>query len=142
MTKSGQVIVLEMQGHGRTADTDRPYSYAALADDVAGLLKHLEIGTAAILGYSLGATVALATAIRHPALIEQLIFVSGVFRYEGWLKEVRDVLTTIGPELFEPTPLKTEYDRGSDPAHWPAFVTKLAAFDQAPFDSGPSRSGR
>ena len=137
LAKSRKVIALEMQGHGRTADTDRPFSYAALADDVAALLKHLDIEEANILGYSFGATVALETTIRHPALVQNLVFVSSVFRHDGWLKEVRDVFAMIGPELFEPTRLKSEYDRlAPDSGHWKAFVTKLAAFDLEPFDLG------
>lgn len=140
LAKSRKVIALEMQSHGRTADTDRPLSYAALADDVAGLLKHLHIGAADILGYSLGATVALETAIRHPQLVAKLVFVSSVFRHDGWLKEVRNIFDMLAPEFFEQTPLKSEYDRlAPDPGYWKAFVTKVATFDRQPFDLGADK---
>jgi pimeloyl-ACP methyl ester carboxylesterase len=137
LAKSRRVIALEMQGHGRTADSERPFSYGALADDVAAVLKHLGIAKADVLGYSLGGTVALETAIRHPALVQTVIFISSVFRYDGWVKEARDLFPTLSSEFFEKTLLKTEYDRlAPDRAHWSAFVTKLAKFDATPFDLG------
>lgn len=61
-----QVIAVELQGHGHTADIDRPRSYEAMADDIAALLKYLGIEQADVMGYSLGGGVALQTAIRHP----------------------------------------------------------------------------
>src|SRR5579864_1144392 len=61
-----QVIGVDLYGHGRTALTDRPIDFAQMADDIAGLMDHLGLDNANLLGYSLGATVALQTAIRHP----------------------------------------------------------------------------
>src|SRR6185436_15497392 len=66
LSKSRQVIAVEMQGHGRTADIDRDFSYDNLADDVAALLDHLRIKPADLLGLSLGGGVAMEVAIRHP----------------------------------------------------------------------------
>ena len=43
LAKTRQVIAVEMQGHGRTADTDRPMSFATMGDDIAALLDHLKI---------------------------------------------------------------------------------------------------
>jgi pimeloyl-ACP methyl ester carboxylesterase len=137
LARSRTVIALEMQGHGRTADSERPFSYSTLADDVAGVLKHVGIGRADVLGYSLGGTVALESAIRHPTLVQNVIFISSVFRYDGWVKEARDLFPTLSPGFFEKTPLKAEYDRlAPDRRHWGAFVTKLAKFDATPFDLG------
>ena len=137
LSKKRKVIALEMQGHGRTADIERPYSYKALADDVAELLKYLKIKRADILGYSLGGTVALQTAIKYPDLIRKLIFISSVYKYKGWIQAARDIFPTITPEFFEKTPLKTEYDRlAPNPAHWTDWVNKMSAFDAASFDLG------
>ena len=69
LSKSRQVIAVEMQGHGRTADIDRDFSYDNLADDVAALLDHLRIKPADLLGLSLGGGVAMEVAICHPGLM-------------------------------------------------------------------------
>src|SRR5690606_30134291 len=65
LSKDRKVIVTEMQGHGRTKDISRELSYEAMADDVSGLLKHLKIDSADILGYSMGGGVAFQVAVRH-----------------------------------------------------------------------------
>ena len=75
-----RVIVVDLQAHGRTADIDRPLSYEAMAGDIAALMKHLGIGKAALMGYSLGAGVALRAAIQHPELVAKLVVVSTVFK--------------------------------------------------------------
>lgn len=71
-----QVIAVEMQGHGRTADIDRPLRYEWLADDIAALLAQIEIAQADLFGWSLGAGVALQTAIRHPERVHKLVLAS------------------------------------------------------------------
>ena len=58
LSKNRQVIAVELQGHGHTADADRPFSFENMADDVSALLKYLKIDSADILGYSLGGMVA------------------------------------------------------------------------------------
>lgn len=137
LAKKHKVIALELQGHGRTADIDRDYSFDVMAEDVAGLLKYLNINNAAVLGYSLGATVALNFTIKHPEMVNKLVFISSVYKSDGWIPSVRNLFPMIKPEFFEHTPLKTEYNRlAPDTAHWKAWVTKLAKFDATPFDLG------
>lgn len=137
LAKNHKVIALEMQGHGHTADIDRPISYKGLADDVAGLLKYLKIDSADVLGYSLGGTVAYEFAILHPAMLKKLVLISTVYKYNGWQKEVLDVLSTFKPEFFDQTPLKPAYEKvAPDPAHWRAFLTKYMTFDKENFDLG------
>lgn len=85
---SRQVIVVEMQGHGHTADVDRPFSYEQFADDTAALIAHLGFQQADVLGYSLGGGMALQTAIRHPNYVRKLIVVSAPCRRTGWYPDV------------------------------------------------------
>lgn len=69
LSQGRQVIVVDMQGHGRTADIDRPFTFEQMADDMAALLKHLKIEQTDVFGYSMGGTIGLALAIRHPSLV-------------------------------------------------------------------------
>jgi pimeloyl-ACP methyl ester carboxylesterase len=73
LAKSRQVIAVEMQGHGRTADIDRDFSYDNLADDIGALLDYLKIAKADIIGYSMGASAAMNMAIRHPNQVRKVV---------------------------------------------------------------------
>jgi pimeloyl-ACP methyl ester carboxylesterase len=88
LAETRQVIAVEMQAHGHTADIDRPFSFEFLADDIAALLADLELANADILGYSLGGGVALQIAIRHPKLVRKLVIVSAPYKSNGWYAEV------------------------------------------------------
>src|SRR5215213_1787415 len=71
-----QVIAFDMQGHGRTADIDRPLSLEQLADDIAAAIQQLGLQQADIFGYSLGAGVALHLVTRHPEVVRKLVLAS------------------------------------------------------------------
>ena len=88
MAKTHKVIAIHLRGHGFSTDSDAPWSSEAMADDVAAVLKHLGIGKARFMGYSLGAGVSLQVAIRHPELVEKLVSVSVAFRTDGNYPEV------------------------------------------------------
>src|SRR2546430_830570 len=53
LAKGRQVIGVDLQGHGRTADIDRPIRTEVMADDIAALIKHLKLERPDIMGYSL-----------------------------------------------------------------------------------------
>src|SRR5580704_12887489 len=76
LAASRQVIAVELQGHGHTADTGRPMTIEALAGDVVALLDHLEIAEADLFGFSLGGLVACAVALSAPARVGRLIIAS------------------------------------------------------------------
>src|SRR3989442_3806841 len=75
-----QVIVVDLQGHGRTADIDRPLDLRLMADDIAALIDHLKLVKPDVVGYSLGGGVALQVAVRHPDKVERLVIVSANIR--------------------------------------------------------------
>src|SRR5919108_4760680 len=104
LARSRQVIAVEFQGHGHTADVDRPITYENLADDTAALLRHLGIGNADVYGYSLGGGVALQVAIRHPDMVRKLVIVSAPYTSDGQYPEVVATIEQITPELFAGTP--------------------------------------
>src|SRR6266436_6567390 len=111
LSKTRKVIGVEMQGHGRTADIKRDLSYENLADDVAGLLDHLKIPSADIIGYSLGAGVAMQCAIRHPEKVRKVVSISAPIRRDGWVKEANDAWPNFSPEIFKGTPAETEREK-------------------------------
>ena len=80
-----KVIAVHLQGHGRTKDIDRPLRFEQLADDVAALIRHLGLGKAALVGYSLGGAVALRTAIQHPEAASRLVVISEPCKHDGWV---------------------------------------------------------
>lgn len=91
--KEHQVIAVEMQAHGRTADIDRPLSFAQDADDISELLKYLKIPKADIMGFSNGGTTALQFAIRHPEMARKVIVASAIAKRSGaqpWLWPMMD----------------------------------------------------
>lgn len=140
LSKNYQVIALELQGHGRTQDIDRPFSFENMADDVAALLKFLKIDSADIFGYSMGGGVAQQVAIRHPGLVRRLIITSSVYKYEGWSPETRAILPMLTPEMFEATPIKQEYDKlAPDPKHWKEFINKMKKFVTTTYDFGADK---
>ncbi|QIH32735.1 alpha/beta hydrolase [Sphingobacterium sp. DR205] len=130
-----KVIVAEMQGHGRTRDISRKISYESMADDVSGLLKHLKIDSADILGYSMGGGIAYQLAIRHPDQVRRLIVLSGSYKHDGWWPDVEKMYSTINADMFKGSPIEKQYDSlGNDPKHFPEFVKKVIQIDLEPYD--------
>ncbi|WP_404402897.1 alpha/beta fold hydrolase [Pelagibacterium halotolerans] len=89
MAKAHQVIAVHLRGHGLSTDTDAPWRYEQMADDVAALLDALDIETADVMGWSLGGGVALQTAIRHPERVGKLVVVSKNVRHDGNFPEIQ-----------------------------------------------------
>ncbi|HMB24508.1 MAG: alpha/beta fold hydrolase, partial [Chloroflexota bacterium] len=111
LAKTRQVIAFELQAHGRTADIDRPLTIEGMADDVAAALQQLEIERADVLGYSMGASVALHFAIRHPEMLRKLILVSVTYTLDGVHPGLMDGLGEMKPEMMHGSPWHDEYIR-------------------------------
>jgi len=138
LAEARQVIAVELQGHGRTADIGRPLSYEQMSDDVAALLRHLGIERADIFGYSMGGGVALQLAMRHPELVQKLVVASASSTSDGVHPEVWEGIEQITPELFAGTPWKEEYDRvAPNPDAFPTLVEKMKQLDSQPFTWPP-----
>jgi len=140
LSKTRKVIAIEMQGHGRTADTGRDFTYDNLADDVAALLDYLKIPSADVIGYSLGGAVALNFAIRHPDKVRKVVSISAVFRLNGWTKEALDAFPNLTAEVFKGTPIEDDYKRLSPtPNEFPNFVKRVLSVDLKPHDFGADK---
>jgi pimeloyl-ACP methyl ester carboxylesterase len=132
-----RVIAVDLRAHGRTGDIDRPLSYEAMADDIAGLIKHLGIEKADVLGYSVGGGVALRTAVQHPNLVRKLVVVSATFKRDGWYPEILTGMA-LGPtaaEQMKSTPLYQTYVRvAPNPQDWTLLFTKLSDMLKKDYD--------
>lgn len=84
LSKSRQVIAVEMQAHGRTKDIDRDFSFEQDADDIAGLLKHLDLSKADLFGFSNGGQTSMQVAIRHPQIVNRAVIASIGYNREGF----------------------------------------------------------
>jgi len=140
LAKHRQVIAIEMQGHGRTADIDRDFSYENLADDVAALLDYLKIKQADLLGYSLGGGVAMLVAIRHPEKVRKVVSISAVIRDDGWTQDTVAAFHQMNPGMFKGSPMETEYKKLSPtPDRFEAFVKHVIQMNLKPYDFGAAK---
>ncbi len=129
LARHHQVIAVDLQGHGRTADIDRPLRFESMADDIAELMKYLGLHKADVTGYSLGGGVALQTIIRHPGLAKKLVVVSAPFSRDGWLDEHRTGMARMGTvvEEMKKTPIYESYARiAPRPEDFSVLLKKLS----------------
>jgi pimeloyl-ACP methyl ester carboxylesterase len=85
---------VEMQGHGRAADTDRPMSFVTMGDDIAALLNHLKIPKADLVGHSFCGATAICAAIQHSDKVGRLVVISYSGREGNWLSNGRASLVS------------------------------------------------
>lgn len=134
LSEQRRVIAVDLRGHGRTPDAEGPFRVETMADDVAGLIDD----TAGVLGYSLGAAVALRLAIQHPERVRNLILVSGAFKRAGNHPEVIEQFDRMGPEfaqLLKQSPVYDLYNRiAPRPEDFETFVAKSAELVKVDFD--------
>jgi pimeloyl-ACP methyl ester carboxylesterase len=128
-----QVIAVELQGHGHTADTDRPMAIGTMGDDVVALLDHLGVAEADVFGFSLGGLVAYAMAFDHPERVGKLAVGSAdPFRPPGResapLEEGDDRMPT--QEDFQG--MQDSYAAvAPDPSHFEAFAERTSTMVHA-----------
>jgi pimeloyl-ACP methyl ester carboxylesterase len=124
-----QVIAVDLQGHGRTADIDRPIDVQLMAGDIAALIEHLGLGKPDVMGYSLGGGVAFFAAARHPKLVRKLVLVSVNIRRNAVYPEMLAQQGQVGPEaaeLMKDTPMYQLYQRVAPrPEDFPRLLGKI-----------------
>lgn len=132
LSQGRQVIVIDMQGHGRTADINRPFTFEQMADDTAALLKQLKIDQTDVFGYGMGGTIGLALAIRHPGLVRRLAICSAVYRpvEESYPADVLEAFREMTPEAFAPKELNEPYDKMSPAPNWKGLVAKIVEMER------------
>lgn len=131
LAKTRQIIAIEQQAHGHTADIDRPMTIEQMAEDTAALLRHLGIKGADIFGWSMGAGVALQIAIKHPDLVAKLVVASVSYSSDGLYPAVLEGEEAMKPENLAGTPWQEEYSRiAPHPEDWPKLIEKVKHMDQ------------
>jgi pimeloyl-ACP methyl ester carboxylesterase len=131
LSSTRRIIAVEQQGHGHTADLDRPFSIQQWAQDTLALLRHLKIEQADFFGYSAGGAVALEIALSSPALVRKLVWAGGTsYRRDGHYPELLAAGAAMKPEDLDGSPFQQEYTRvAPHPEHWHRLVAKIADFD-------------
>jgi len=138
LVKERRVITVDLQGHGHTADVDRPLRFQTVADDIAGLIGHLGLAQADVMGYSFGGATALRLAIQHPQLVRRLVLVSQPFQRDGWYPESLAGMDQMGSQLAEPlkqSPMYQIYSRVAPrPQDWPVLLDKTGDLLRQDYD--------
>jgi pimeloyl-ACP methyl ester carboxylesterase len=133
LAKTHQVYALELQGHGRTNDINRPITYQNLADDVAAFMDAMTIKKADVFGYSMGAIAGLQLAFRHPEKVNKLISVSGGYDVRGWQPEFTVMIPQMTVEMFLTMPFAEEFRNLSpNPDGFRDVVEKLIQLEKEP----------
>ena len=133
LAKTHRVYALELQGHGRTTDIDRPITYQNLADDVAAFMDSLRIPRADVFGYSMGAIAGLQLAIRHPARVNKLVSASGAYDLRGWQPEFTAFIPQMTVAMITAMPFAKEYPKlAANPNGFPELARKLIALEKEP----------
>lgn len=129
--ESQQVIAVEQQAHGHTADIERPLTYEQMAEDTAELLRQLQIENADFFGYSMGGGIALLIAMRRPDLVRKLVFAGGAsYNSDGFYPELLEMEKQMKPEDLAGSPFEEAYARvAPHPEHWPALIEKIKEMD-------------
>jgi pimeloyl-ACP methyl ester carboxylesterase len=133
-----QVIAVDLQGHGRTADIDRPLDVRLMADDIAALIGHLKLDKPDVAGYSLGGGVALQTAVKYPALVGRLVVVSANVRRDAIYPEMlaqQGQVSAAAAEFMKDTPMYQLYQRVAPrPGDFPRLLDKIGEAMSKDFD--------
>jgi pimeloyl-ACP methyl ester carboxylesterase len=133
-----QVVAVDLQGHGRTADIDRPIDVRLMADDIAALIDHLKLASPDVVGYSLGGGVALQTAVNYPKKIRRLVAASANIRSDAIPAEMRaqqDQVNAAAADFMKETPMYQLYQRVAPrPQDFPRLLDKMGALMAQGFD--------
>jgi pimeloyl-ACP methyl ester carboxylesterase len=145
LAQSHQVILPDLQGHGRTADIDRPIDVRLMADDIAALIDHLGLDKADLVGYSLGGGVALYTAVKYPKKVRRLVVVSTNVRRDAIPPEMlaqQLQVSAAAAEFMKDTPMYELYQRVAPrPEDFPRLLDKIGASMAKDFDSSEEVRG-
>src|SRR5438876_3777334 len=145
LAKRHQVIGVDLQAHGRTADIDRPIRTELMAEDIAALIKHMKLERPDVVGYSLGGGVAFFVALRHPELVRKLVIVSTPIKRNAFYPDIlvqQGQVTPAAAEAMKQTPMYQLYaSLAPRPEDWPRLLGKLGDAMKVDFDFSKELGG-
>ena len=137
LAKTRQVIAVEMQGHGRTADTERPMTWTQMGDDIAALLDSLKIPKADVVGHSFGGASAIRAAIQHPDKVRRLVVISSPHARSAWFPETQKGMSQVSSAMAEQikqTPTGKFSQQWPEPQRFPQFLDKFGKLMSEDYD--------
>ncbi|RWE37538.1 MAG: alpha/beta hydrolase [Mesorhizobium sp.] len=138
LVENRTVIGVDLQGHGRTALGDRPFSLEAIGDDMAGIVKTLGYDKIDVMGYSLGGGVAFRMAVQHPDTVRRLVLVSTGYAANGFYDEMRPQqaqVSAAAAAFMKDTPMYKSYIAvAPHPEDFPKLLDALGNFMRQNYD--------
>lgn len=138
LSEHHEVIVPDLQGHGRTADIDRPIDTRLMAGDIAALIDHLGLEEPDVVGYSLGGGVAFFTAVQFPQKVRKLVMASANIRRDAIPPEMlaqQEQVSAAAVEFMKGTPMYQLYERVAPrPEDFGRLLDKIGASMAKDFD--------
>jgi pimeloyl-ACP methyl ester carboxylesterase len=137
LAKHRKVVGVELQGHGRSPDTDRPITFTGLGDDVASVIDQLKLGPADVVGLSFGAAAALRVAIQHPNKVRRLVVISTPYAKQGWYSKAREGMGSVSARLadtMKDTPTGKFSRQWPQPERFPQFLDKMGKLLSQDYD--------
>lgn len=120
------LYVPDRRGHGRTPDTDAPFSYDAMADETVAFVEAVVGGPAHLVGWSDGGIVALLVALSRPDLVDRQVVIGTNFHHDGL--NPADLDLGEGPDDPEVAMMKMLYVANAvdGEEHWPVYYAKTS----------------
>ena len=109
LSASRRLIALDFQAHGRTNDTERPLTIAALTSDVVAVLSELGLSRVDVFGFSVGGAVATQLAVEHPELVRKVIISSTSFARDGDRGGNSEAVAEMTVDMIAGTPMEQVY---------------------------------
>jgi pimeloyl-ACP methyl ester carboxylesterase len=145
LSQRHRVIVVDLQGHGRTADIDRPIDTRVMADDIAALIDHLGLERPDLVGYSLGGGVAFFTAVKYPQKVGKLVMASANIRRDAIPPEMlaqQAQVNAAAVEFMKDTPMYQLYQRvAPHPEDFGRLLDKIGESMSRDFDHSEEMRG-
>jgi pimeloyl-ACP methyl ester carboxylesterase len=139
LAKGRRVIAVDLQGHGRTADIDRPIHPKTMAGDIIALIEQLKLGKTDLMGYSLGSGVAMWVAILRPDLVRKVVAASTILRRDAFYPEILEQQAQVNEnaaEWMKQTPIYAEYAKVAPRVEdFPRLLEKLGTLMKEPMDA-------
>jgi pimeloyl-ACP methyl ester carboxylesterase len=140
LIRNRRLVALELRGHGRSTDTEAPFTFEQQADDIAALLRYLEIAQADFFGDSSGGLLAVMMAVRHPKIVGRVVSYGGPFAPRP-ATSPEQATAMLPPDSYPFEFPREGYERvASDPSQWAVLCKKVGQMEWNGFSEAQLRS--